>query len=480
MTFHPAAPDLGAAATLTIVEGSVELGTDITFVDTGEITGTVLTTGGQPVADAVVTASQQNGWRSRTTTTDVTGTYELELGAGNYTVSFSVPDGPTRFWDDASIREAASTLEVVDATSLFTDIDATFSIGRIAGTLSDAGEPASHRRLTLRSVTTEDVTAFTTASGDFDVRYLSAGTYELWGSAPVPEGEVSLGTFSIDTDGELIDLDVQYPTGAIAGTITRNGSILSAASGSIVTLTPTSGGDARLGTVTNGKITATYLPAGDYIVSFNDPISGATRYHPGVASDTAATVVAVGIGTVDNVDIELADTAIVGGTITSPSGSPVADAVVSAHPLGAGAYASARTDSDGRVRARTGRGHVPHLGRGTNRRLQRISLRQPVGHQRGRECTNVHHRRPHLRRQSAATSNCRPADSPEPSPSEFDRKPARRPERPMSSPEPRSPPHQAMTAHSRSRTSQRERTTSPSPCRIRPAKPSSCERRPTA
>ena len=214
-----------------------------------------------------------------------------------------------------SLSADASVIEIDDATSLVADIDATFSTGRIAGTLTDAGEPAVNRRLTLRSTTAEDVIVTTDANGDFDARDLSAGTYLVRGSAPGLTGDVLLESMSIGVDDQRTGLDVRYPTGAVTGTITRNGLALSGASAPTVTLTPTDGGDTRSANVTNGEFAARYLAAGDYIASVTDPIGGATRYHPGVASESDATVVTVGVGAVDNVDIALADTAFHGGTI---------------------------------------------------------------------------------------------------------------------------------------------------------------------
>ena len=195
------------------------------------------------------------------------------------------------------------------------------------------------------SATTDSQGHYTMSKG------LKTGTYNVTASGTgYVTGEVDLVGVTAGQTTTGINIDLQL-SGAISGMVTDavNGNPLN---GTYVFASLANGTTSYEGfatTGTNGKyLMATDLPTGTYNVTVELAPAGYIR------QSTTANVVA-GVET-KNVNIPLARSGIISGTITQPDGTPLSGISVTAYVSSFLYYGLATTDSSGNYRIATGLG----------------------------------------------------------------------------------------------------------------------------
>ncbi|WP_175480088.1 carboxypeptidase-like regulatory domain-containing protein [Natrinema salaciae] len=208
---------------------------------TGTVAGTVTDADGEPVANATVTAGDQE------TTTAADGSYELELEPGEYALAVSA-DG----YEDASenVTVEADATATVDVT-----LDAESTTGTIGGVVTDAaGEPVANA-----TVAAGDQQTTTSESGCYAL-VLEPGEYALAVSADGYENASEDVTVDAGTTTTVnVTLELESTTGTVEGTVTD-------ADGEPVANATVTAGDQEATTDANGSYVLE-LEAGDYTVT---------------------------------------------------------------------------------------------------------------------------------------------------------------------------------------------------------------------
>lgn len=224
--------------------------------------------------------------------------------------------------------------------------------------------------------------AVTDSQGHYTMsKGLKTGTYNVttFDTTGYITGEVDLVSVTAGVTTSGINIDLQL-SGAISGKVTDavNGNPLNGTDvfASLANGTASYGWFATTGT--DGKyLMATDLPTGAYNVTVELAPNGYIR------QSTTANVVA-GVET-KNVDIPLARSGIISGTITQPDGTPLSGISVTAYEMSGSFlyYGSATTDSSGNYRIATGLGTGNYIvsasGDGASNSTAMLYLLYPTG-----------------------------------------------------------------------------------------------------
>jgi putative drug exporter of the RND superfamily len=166
------------ATSLMVTEEPVSL--DLLLTGSYGLTGTVRSTDGSPVTDAMIVATDVRGAVVATAKTDSEGAYALTaLTTGQYTLAVSAP----------AYRPAAGPVEIgSDGTSWDVELEPR---ARISGTVRiKSGRPLADARVSLLDAAGNIVSAATTGSdGEYDFGDLTDGQYTLVASSYPPVAE---------------------------------------------------------------------------------------------------------------------------------------------------------------------------------------------------------------------------------------------------------------------------------------------------
>ena len=166
------------ATSLMVTEEPVSL--DLLLTGSYGLTGTVRSTDGSPVTDAMIVATDVRGTVVGTAKTDPEGAYALTaLTTGHYTLAVSAP----------AYRPAAEPVEIgSDGTSWDVELEPR---ARISGTVRiKSGRPLADARVSLLDDAGNIVSAATTGSdGEYDFGDLTDGQYTLVASSYPPVAE---------------------------------------------------------------------------------------------------------------------------------------------------------------------------------------------------------------------------------------------------------------------------------------------------
>ncbi|GAA2726156.1 carboxypeptidase regulatory-like domain-containing protein [Cellulomonas aerilata] len=360
-------PTTITATPVTVTAGGTVAGIDAELEAGATITGRVTDDAGRPVAGVGVSADSASsmtygGW----TSTKADGTYSLAgIAGGSYVLNFVAP--PTsgvisEYWNDTPERSKATVLEVPPGATV-PHIDAELTTGGvITGTVTGpGGAPQQGVQVTAAhadgsgwgqpATTGEDGTyrlaglAGSVYTVSFGAREGSGLLDEHWPDAPTvhtaTEVPVALGRTVERVDAQLA------PGGAINGTVTGPGGV---PAGTTVTVSG-SGTYRQVHTAADGTYTADGLPTGKYTVEFQGDGSLAGEFWDDAPLWVDSSLVPVEIGRTTPASAELAPGGTITGTLTGPTGAPLAGAQVSLSGMNAYDWRFLTTDADGRYSA---------------------------------------------------------------------------------------------------------------------------------
>ena len=345
---------LRKATNLQIGQSQVVTGKDAQLAAAGAISGTVTAEGGGPLQHVDVTAYEvvdgDMSWTS-SVATNASGVYTLAgLRPGDYRLEFSDDSGNylPEAWDDAPNVYIGDTVVVAPgATTAGRDAVLT-AAGHLTGTVTGPGGPVPGVDVTAYELQPDGSFDYasedsTTASGQYDVGSLGAGTFRLRFShhAYVREFWNDQQTLQDATDvvlgasATVPGLDaVLAPRGSISGHVAGTSGPLTDVQVSAYLVT----GDSALfadSTETNasGDYTITDLGPGTYKLRFSD-FSDAylAEYYDDVATLAAATTVDLTSGEAETgKDATLAPSGGITGLVTGPAGGPLEDTQVTVY-----------------------------------------------------------------------------------------------------------------------------------------------------
>ncbi len=185
----------------------------------------VVTDGTDPIPDATVKLFDSTGMPYQHTITDATGAYSMTgIPAGTYSLG-AVADG-YRLSDAAGVTLSAGATTQINLTCV---LDATLSLGAIAGTLTvtnplGTSVPLANAKITLQNAAGVALAStYTAADGEFAFYDLADGVYTLMASA---EGYVATSSMTaVITNGSIANLtmsmtvDSRTYNGTVSGII---------------------------------------------------------------------------------------------------------------------------------------------------------------------------------------------------------------------------------------------------------------------
>jgi len=328
----------------------------------GNVTGTVMDIGNNPLPNISAIASQWNcnGWYQKSTaTTDVTGHYNLNLAEGVYRVTFHDNTG--------TYAEHKTTKMTVTDGSTMSGINAQLVLGGdIAGTVTNASStPVENIKVTvhvlndnswywLDSTSTDNV-------GYYKFTALKPGTYHLrfsdnnWPKFYQEEYYNDAATLDAGTDvqvtaGNTTSISNVINEGAhIIGTvIDENNQPLE----SVNVEAYFWNGDywdwqASFHTDSNGQYDLTGLSNGEYALKFSSS-THITEYYTDAFDRDNATKIAVLAGkTTTNINAQLAPGGFISGTVTDINANLLQNIRVEVYDINGDWQKSTYTDSDG-------------------------------------------------------------------------------------------------------------------------------------
>jgi hypothetical protein len=236
-------------------------------------------------------------------------------------------------WLAASLAIAAAAAIGGAASALAAD-----STGTISGTLTDSGAPVTNASVELRSTTGGFVSSVSTdAAGMYTFTTLAPGAYVVQYFLPGGLQQFAHGKRTFETADQFtvtagatttVDESV-LPHGALSGHVTNDNGT-PAAGASVQAENPA---DPSVFLFTNADANGLYqlpfVPAGDYIVSFQPASGGPTQFANNKTSFNAADLIHVATGATTTLDQTLLPTGTITGTLTDAGGNPVANANVS-------------------------------------------------------------------------------------------------------------------------------------------------------
>jgi hypothetical protein len=319
-------------------------GIDVTMSTGPKITGTVTGPDGVPLANIYVFTNSDWAWTWTVTGTD--GTYAIAVPPGSYTVSFNDPSGyyPGGCYDSSSssgFSDQGACTPVNVTNQDVGGVDVTMpTVLHITGTVTGPDGTQLANIWVSANAGDFNVGASTGPDGTYSLA-VPAGSYTVSFNDPSDNyvnGCYSSSGFTTDqgdctpvdvTTSDVGGIDVQMPLALyITGTVTgSDGSPLAGihvialdqAAGNFLTWTSTA---------TDGTYTLA-VPPGSYTLGFNEPNSdyvGGCYSSSGFTTDQGAcSPVDVTTSDVGGIDVQIPTGLKISGTVTGPSGTPLAD-----------------------------------------------------------------------------------------------------------------------------------------------------------
>jgi hypothetical protein len=309
----------------------------------GAISGRVTDSAGKGIPSVSVMAHGTSGAHSRSTLTDLDGTYTvLGLVEDIYYVCFSGRGSagapPTGYLDecyDSQPPSDSGTSIPVTLGQVRTGINAVLEAGgAVTGRVTDGnGVPVVDAAVFLYGRDT--IVDYTDSTGAYILKGLATGSYftcfdgSFVISAATPYGYTNTcegGSVITDvTAGEVTTLNGRLEAaGAIGGTVSGDDGPLA---GVWVRVTTSVGAVSRSATTDeNGRYQVTGLPPGEVTVCFDPTFSAGAYLRACYGDETgSATPVTISSGQLRTADIQLQRGASITGTVTDASGAPIAD-----------------------------------------------------------------------------------------------------------------------------------------------------------
>jgi 5-hydroxyisourate hydrolase-like protein (transthyretin family) len=346
----------GEASPLTVAAGATVSSVDARMTKGAQITGTVTDQGGSPIEGVEVCAeanrAREENVRCATTAGD--GTYAIHpVPSGAYRIHFrpsSAGNYLDQYYDDEPNRNLADLVQVTAPVNV-TGIDAEMHPGgMITGTITDAATSSplpSAEACAVKAGTERQIGCQSTGpNGEYTLEGLPTGTYEVLFASSTGYLPERYNDQPFHGTGTQLGVSAGATVSGIDAGLTRgstiSGHVKDATSGEpapwiqVCALAP---GEAFGGCgITNGagdyKIQG--LEAGAYELQFvpiNVALPGlefsnrnyVTQYWDGKTTEAAAEPVAVAAGAdMTGFDAEMSEGGGISGTITDPSGEPVA------------------------------------------------------------------------------------------------------------------------------------------------------------
>lgn len=384
------------------VDGAGSPSFEIAIPKAHAISGTLRTTGGQPVAGAVVIASGNGSAASATSASD--GSFALTgLRAGDYTLNLgSLPPGSAYltgwYGGGATVSSSSSATKFLLRDNAADPTPLTWTLatgGQIAGRITDPSlNPAGGANVSINTLAGEFILSMSvTDGGYYATPGLPAGTYKVGIWSP-PNSDLMSGWYAQGATGGYtaspgaatgvivgssgtVTVDVQLPRGVRAsGRITGPGSVpVANANVALCPAGPSSSSCAYAMTSPTGDYTTGAVLAGDYTMRITAPGGtdflsgcfvaggpGSFGYDPDCSPITLSGSGVTGLNVVLPVGVHIS------GTITGSGGASPAGGWVSVQSVGGGGYANGEIGPDGTYR--TG-----PIGAGT----YRINVSPPYG-----------------------------------------------------------------------------------------------------
>jgi protocatechuate 3,4-dioxygenase beta subunit len=377
--WYLAQPDSSSASSISVLDGVDTPLADVTMEPGVSVTGTVTDGVGNPISGVNVWVNPMTGSGSSAGAQSAAdGTYATSpLPSGDYRVQFSDPSvvWATQYWNQQFTWATAQSLSLsVQNGPVASGVDGVLlAAASVSGTVTDDGGqplpgvcvsaniPRNGGADNVGQVTTAGDGTFTISGlppTDLRIQYRDCSPTpryldQWYGGATDPSSSPAV----LVAPGEQrmgIDAVLQGGT-SVSGTVTDGHG--APVSGINVNVNPTSSGPSTWAqTAADGTYTTGPLPPGDYRVQFSTPgpsPSWATEFWHQQPSWNTADLLTISPGDPPvhtGVDASLTAAASVTGTVTGPTGQPVAGICVNAiinTPNGLDGLANTSTASDG-------------------------------------------------------------------------------------------------------------------------------------
>ena len=313
---------------------------DVVGSGPGTISGTVTSTGGEPLAGAFINVSISAGEGtpfSASTTTDAAGYYEFSgLELDSYGIQSIVSGYQAVAWQYATLTEGAPSSTVDFVAEPFA-----VGVGTISGHATGDGVPLAGLYITAYGATGQNVTAVTDEDGFYEFTGLANGDWNIFGSAGNEYQYLNLGAIHITAEAPNATADLPFISWPV-GTASISGVVTDSLTGSPIADVHVSafGTDvphnSNWTTDETGAFSFDLLPAGTYLL--NLWINGYLNHSEEVtvSADEAATA---------NIAL-VATNATVSGHVKTKAGAPVAGIYVNATTAD-GNFGFGQTDENG-------------------------------------------------------------------------------------------------------------------------------------
>lgn len=337
--YAPSTPSWDWAEIYTVNEGGTSTA-DVALIPFGTITGRFTNEAGAGVAGASVEAVSTEDWSiSNRADTDANGVYTVPVPVGEFTVAFEIGGssqyafGKRESWEAQTFYVAANQSVTVDDTLL--------PSGSATGTvLTAGGQPAENVSVAydLKSGSGYASTS-TDAAGNYRIDNLAPGQYEVSFTLP-DSGAAMYHPHVLGMDNaqlvtvvadQVLDVDeTLFPTGAIAGRLTRSNGTTGVANASVMAYYALYQG---VSGVTDGSGNYRIEPVftGSYRVNFSDYETGAfDQWATGKLSYETANTFSVTSGATTTVNDKLLAT----GSVKVTAKDAVTGAAISSFDAG--------------------------------------------------------------------------------------------------------------------------------------------------
>lgn len=323
--------------------GAASASADVVGTGPGTVSGTVTSTGGQPIPGAFVTISQSSGQGtsfSASAAADSLGQFEFTgLELGSYSLE-AITMGSPATWQDVSLTAESPSAAVTLVIASYST-----GTGTISGHVTVDGVPLAGFEVSLTNQTTfQNPSMLTDANGFFNFTGLSNATWVVGGSSgqnyqPLAPAYVVISDASNSAVVDLPYLTWPVGTASIHGVVTDSATGEPLAGVSLSAYSQDAPNQSDVVTDENGAYSFDLLPAGTYYLSV-----WASGYLPVFVENLP---VASGASVVRNLAAVAANSTI-SGHVTGPDGSSAAGVYVSAYSTGqSGSAAGGQTDADG-------------------------------------------------------------------------------------------------------------------------------------
>lgn len=364
---------LGQQRWATVSSGRTRPGVNAYLRLGGGVSGLVTSTSGKPLGGVCV---QVNDNEVDSTTTNSNGRYSIRgIEPGSYSVQFLGGCGnsgslATQFYDNQPDLDSASLVKLV-AGETASGIDAIMRPGgTIAGIVTGpSGQPLNQACVATSTLNQGEAIsdylnmAFTDSDGEYVLSNLTPGTYLV--NIGCGGGRYAGTWFKSQPDPDSADLLAVHAgvTTTVNGQLSRagaiSGTVTNKAGHPLANVCVTAQFAPDGATVTNsepetnrqGNYRIGGLAPGRYLISFSDcsnnPRYGTQWYRDKLNTASATPVTVTGGRTTTGINATMTDGGSIAGTVTSPSGKPVAKACVEAYDSASQSFGFASTSASG-------------------------------------------------------------------------------------------------------------------------------------